>query len=374
MFAVMKPTGIRLTLPVLLLVLLSSAKETHSMDDLPINKIQIIGSHNSYKEAIDPRLFDKIRYVDDALARSLDYSHISLTDQLSMGLHNLEIDLYADDKGGRYAHPHGLKWIGKAARALSLRDPLKAYDPLHEMNQPGFKIFHVQDIDFRSNCLTLERCLRELKEWSDSHKDHYPVFITVNAKDDIIPIPGFTLPEKFRAPVFDRLDKAIIKNLGAEKIITPDDVRGGFPTLESAVLAGHWPTMAEARGKFIFILDERGKKRSTYILGHPSLHNRVLFVDAEPGTPEAAFLIINDPLKDAQKIREMVRKGYMVRTRADADTEEARRNDRNRFNAACASGAQIITTDYYRKSTHFSSDYVVSFDRGEYMREGPQSE
>jgi hypothetical protein len=364
MFALMKPFGIRLTLPVLLLVLLSSAKGTHSMDDLPINKIQIIGSHNSYKQAIDPTLFGKIRYVDDALARSLDYSHIGLSDQLSLGLHNLEIDLYADVKGGKYAHPGGLKWIGKSARKLP-------YDPLNEMNEPGFKIFHVQDIDFRSNCLTLTRCLRELKDWSDEHKDHYPVFITINAKDDIIPLPGFTLPEKFRSPVFDRLDKAIVGTLGADKIITPDDVRGGYPTLESAVLAGHWPTMAEARGKFIFILDEIGKKRSTYISGHPSLHNRVIFVNADPGTPEAAFLIINDPLKDSGKIRDMVRKGYMVRTRADADTEEARRNDLRRFNAACASGAQIITTDYYRKSTHFSSDYVVSFDKGEYMRENP---
>jgi hypothetical protein len=334
------------------------------MDDLPINKIQIIGSHNSYKQAIDPGLFNKIRYLDDALARSLDYSHAGLTDQLSMGLHNLEIDLYADAKGGRYAHPSGLKWTGKGSRALP-------YDPKDEMEEPGFKIFHVQDIDFRSNCPTLKRCLRELKDWSDAHRDHYPVFITVNAKDDIIPIPGFTVPEKFRSPVFDRLDKAILEYLGADKLITPDDVRGGYPTLENAVLAGHWPTMSEARGKFIFILDEAGKKRNAYISGHPSLHKRVLFVDSEPGMPEAAFMIINDPLKDSLKIRDLVRRGYMVRTRADADTEEARRNDLRRFNAACASGAQMITTDYYRKSTHFPSDYVVSFDKGEYMRANP---
>ena len=64
----------------------------------------------------------------------------------------------------------------------------------------------------------------------------------------------------------------------------------------------------------------------------------------------------------------MVKKGYMVRTRADADTEEARRNDKTVFQAACASGAQIITTDYYYKSAFFPSDYVVKFDDGSYMR------
>jgi hypothetical protein len=334
------------------------------MDDLPINKIQIIGSHNSYKEAIDPALLGKIRYVDYALARSLDYSHAGLPEQLSLGLHNLEIDLYADAKGGKYAHPRGLRWVGKARGSLP-------YDPQGEMREPGFKIFHVQDIDFRSNCLTLKRCLRELRNWSDEHKGHYPVFITINAKDDFIPFPGFTLPEKFRSFEFDQLDKAITDNLGTDKIITPDDVRGRYPTLESAVLAGHWPTMAEARGKFIFILDETGKKRAAYIGGHPSLRNRMLFVDGVPGTPEAAFLIVNDPVRDSPRIRDLVLKGYMVRTRADADTQEARRNDLSRFNAACASGAQIITTDYYRKSTHFPSDYVVCFEKGEYMRAGP---
>ena len=79
-------------------------------------------------------------------------------------------------------------------------------------------------------------------------------------------------------------------------------------------------------------------------------------------------MILNDPKQDGQKIREMVKKGYMVRTRADADTKEARANDRSGFVAACASGAQIITTDYYYKSTFFPSDYSVSFEDGKYIR------
>ena len=58
----------------------------------------------------------------------------------------------------------------------------------------------------------------------------------------------------------------------------------------------------------------------------------------------------------------------MVRTRADADTEEARSNDKTRFRAACNSGAQIITTDYYYKSAFFPSNYTVQFDDGKYIR------
>ena len=39
--------------------------------------------------------------------------------------------------------------------------------------------------------------------------------------------------------------------------------------------------------------------------------------------------------------------------------------------AACTSGAQIITTDYYQKSTHFASDYSVIFDGNTYFRPNP---
>jgi len=333
-------------------------------DDVPINHIQVIGSHNSYKQQIDPALFQLIKQADSSLARHIDYSHISLTDQLSLGLLNLEIDIYADAQGGKYAHPKGLDWAAGKGET-------KPYDPDGLMKEPGFKVFHIQDIDFRSNCVTFKKCLQELKSWSTAHAGHNPVFITMNARDDEIKKPGFTVPEKFNSALFDQLDSLIAATLGREKVITPDDVRGKDATLETAVLKGRWPSVKAAKGKFIFILDETGEKRSAYIQGHPSLQGRMLFANAEPGTPEAAILIMNDPVKDLNKIQELVKKGYIVRTRADADTEEARKNDKTKFEAACRSGAQIITTDYYQKSTHFASDYSISFDGGTYFRLNP---
>ncbi len=53
--------------------------------------------------------------------------------------------------------------------------------------------------------------------------------------------------------------------------------------------------------------------------------------------------------------------GYMVRTRADADTKEARKNDYSRFEAAIESGAQVITTDYYLPDEKLGNDYHISF-------------
>ena len=328
-------------------------------NDLPINKIQVIGSHNSYKQAIDPLLFKAFRQMDSASASKLDYGHIGFAAQLNLGLRNLEIDVYVDSKGGKYSHPKGLEWA-KGQRP---------YDVTHEMDEPGFKILHVPDLDFRSHALTFKGALQQLRKWSEAHPDHTPVFITLEAKDDSVKRAGFTQPEKFTASTFDELDRVITANLGAGHLITPDQVRGIYPTLEDAVLHGNWPLLKSSRGKFIFIFDAQGEKMATYIKGHPSLKGRVLFANAGPGNPEAAIMIRNNA-KD-EEISQLVKKGYIIRTRADSDTRQARSNDLSYFEAACISGAQIITTDYYQKSTHFKSDYVVRFEGGKYFRINP---
>jgi len=330
------------------------------IDDLPINKVQVIGSHNSYKKAIDPALFKLFQSKDSINASKIDYEHISLTDQLNMGLLNLEIDIYADEKGGRYAHPKGLQWAKGQP----------PFDPEGEMLKPGFKVFHIPDLDFRSQCLTLADGLRELKAWSMAHPDHNPVFITIEPKDQVSKKTELTVPERFTKKTFDELDKTMLDSLGKDQIITPDMVRGKYQTLESAVLHDNWPTLKQARGKFLFIMDAHDKKRALYVAGHPSLKGRVIFTDAKPGTPEAATMIRNNP-RDPE-ISGLVKKGYIIRTRSDSDTKEARINDKSEFIAAQNSGAQIITTDYYLKSTHFKSDYVVYFDGGDkYFRLNP---
>jgi hypothetical protein len=328
-------------------------------DDLTINKIQVIGSHNSYKVSIDPHLFKTFSQKDSVSASRIDYEHIPVTEQLDKGLRNLEIDVYADSKGGKYAHPRGLDWAAGQA----------PYDVDKEMNAPGFKVFHIQNLDFRSDFLTFKGGLEKLKKWSEANPDHTPIFITLEAKDNIMKGEGFSAPEKFTAKTFEQLDEVILKTLGEGKVITPDQVRGKYKTLEAAVLKNNWPTLKAAKGKFIFIFDAKEEKMELYIKGHPSLRGRTLFANAAAGRPEAAMMIINNA-KSAE-IPALVKKGYIIRTRADSDTQEARRNDRSAFDAACASGAQIITTDYYQKSTHFKSDYEVSFKDGKYFRLNP---
>ena len=75
--------------------------------------------------------------------------------------------------------------------------------------------------------------------------------------------------------------------------------------------------------------------------------DRVMFINAEEGHPASGFFIVNDPVEDFEKITRLIQSGYMVRTRADAGTWEARTEDSKRFEAAIESGAQVISTDYY---------------------------
>ena len=88
--------------------------------------------------------------------------------------------------------------------------------------------------------------------------------------------------------------------------------------------------------------------------------------------PAAAWFKINDPIKQYDRIRKMVSEGFLVRTRADADTVQSRKNDVTQREKAFSSGAQFVSTDYARPDRRFS-DYSVCFPGGHIARSNPVS-
>lgn len=315
-------------------LLIAQCQAPGGASGLRLNEIQMLGSHNSYKRPIDEVVMAQLASQSPETARALDYSHRPIGEQLDLGLRKLELDVFYDPEGGRFASPMGANLPGATP-----------YDPSRVMKQPGFKAFHVQDIDFRSHCLTFAACLTSVRDFSDRNPGHLPIFITINAKDAVIDEPGFTTPLPFDADAWHALDDEIRGVLG-DRLLTPDDVRGDAPTLRAGVLRG-WPPLDAVRGRVLFVLDDSAQKKAAYSAGHPSLSGRAMFIDAPVSSPEAAIFIINDPVQRRAEIRARVETGFIVRTRADADTVEARQNDYSRFEAALASGAQIISTDYY---------------------------
>ena len=325
-----------------------------SDDALKLNQIQVIGTHNSYHAGIAPNEVKlwQAKHAEDY--KGLEYQHQTLPAQFDGGVRQIELDVFADTDGGRYAHPAGPAMVAKAGLPA---DP--PFDPEGVMAKPGFKVMHVQDVDYRSTCQPFTACLAQVRTWSRAHPGHIPIFILIETKQDEPDGISVTQPEHFTAATFDALDAEIRAVFSSSEMIVPDDVRGQYSTLIAAVTAGNWPTLASARGKVIFLMDQRSVS-PIYLEGHPSLRGRVLFTNAEPGDPDAAFIERNDGPKD--EIVELVRKGYLVRARTDADTREARANDVTRRDAMMASGAQLLSTDYPQSEpARWAGGYSVGF-------------
>jgi hypothetical protein len=332
--------------------LAACAPDPNPMDSrVHLNQIQVVGSHNSYHLLATQAERDLRRQFIGDEENGLEYGHDPLDVQFSeQRVRQIELDVFDDPDGGLYAEP--------LIRQVTNGGPLPA-----AMSRPGMKVLHVQDVDYHSSCLTLIACLRTVKAWSTRNPRHAPIAILLELKDTPLVLGDFDFvePPPFDAEALDRLDAEIRSVFPADRMITPDDVRGTRATLEEAVLGDGWPTLGDARGQVIFLMDNGGDYRTRYLAGHPSLRRRVLFTNSEPGQPDAAFLKRNDAIGSEADIRSLVEQGYVVRTRADADTAEARTGDTTTRDAALRSGAQWVSTDYpYRSESEvFETDYRV---------------
>src|SRR5258707_6224087 len=333
-------------------------------DSVKLNQMQVIGTHNSYHAGLAPSEAKLLEQKNPKLYQALEYRHRPLDEQLSSGVRQIELDIYADSEGGSYSHPMGPDAVAAAGLPKDLE-----FDPQGLMNRPGFKVMHVQDLDYRSTCQQLIACLKIVRAWSREHKDHIPIFILLETKQsDLPPQYHARSPEKFTSSTFDALDAEIRSVFKPGEAITPDQVRGKHATLEEAVLHNEWPTLAAARGKVVFLMDQR-PVGPVYLEGHPALRGRLIFTTAEPGHPDCAFTEENDGAQE--QIAALVRKGYLVRTRTDADTKQARSNDTARREIALASGAQLLSTDYPQSEPSQWTPYSVGLPGGAIARCNP---
>ncbi len=384
----------------ILLLVTSASAQTKSKEfsnapkKLKINQLQVLGTHNSYAQPVDSNvlafadpifknmmgqmmpmmpadqkaIYEEYHPNEVLMSEGLAYDHPPLKNQLDAGLRSLEIDVYYDPTGNRFNDPAAYRLM--RSKGVTNLAPFKT----EGLEKPGFKVLHVADFDFRTHCNTLKACLTELKEWSETHPNHIPIFILLEVKDQKIPIfpnPSEVLP--FDSTAFAALDKEVLDVLGRKKIITPDDVRGKYKTLEEAVLANNWPTLDKARGKFIFLMLPAINEAAMqpYFAGRPSLEGRVMFVRSTPGAPHSAFLLLDNSIVRKQDIQKYVQQGYLVRTRSDIETYEAKVNDYTRANAAFESGAQVISTDFFRPGNKYKTSYVVKLPGGGVARCNP---
>lgn len=329
----------------LLLALLSLA----TADELRLNQLQAIGSHNSYHVAPPAALLGTLKKFNKD-AEAWNYTHPALDAQLDAGLRQFELDVFSDSKGGLFSNPLGLK-LGALGGSK-----LPAFDPDGHLKKPGFKVLHVPDLDCWSHAPTLKGALSTMLAWSDRHPRHLPLMILLECKDGANP-PLPTKPEPFTRDRLLEMEAEILSVIPATRILRPDDVRGKEATLRDAVTKQGWPALDSLRGKFLFCLDNTDAIRARYLEGNPSLEQRLIFASApDDKHPAAAWFKCNDPVREFDRIREFVKAGFVVRTRADTGKPNPVMKAK-----AFESGAQWVSTDLFAGPERVAFDDLKTF-------------
>jgi hypothetical protein len=339
---------------------------THAAHDalVRMNQIQVMGTHNSYRVRTPAALFDRLLSLRDLASGlgvdpyELDYGTRPLDQQLGrLGARQIELDVFPDPEGGLYADR-----VFNAFPGVDL--PVASGESA--LDEPGYKVLHIQDLDYATHCLTFVACLEEVRDWSLANPSHLPITILVEVKTDPLPdlgslanvIGGRTpaVPPEITSDLLDDLDAEINGVFGPGHLITPDDVRGGEATLREAVTTVGWPTLAESRGRIMLALDNAGTARDLYVDGRPSLDGRAMFADVgDKEADGAAFFKRNTP--SDTEIPELVAEGFVVRTRADSPYVSLLRPSPGdpyagvlTRRAAWASGATWLSSDYLERT------------------------
>lgn len=292
------------------------AADSSVTESLPYNRMQVIGTHNSY--VIEPSWLQTrvIDLVEPGQGATLQYSHAPVWDQLEAGIRSMEIDI---------------RWNGES-----------------------FSVSHVPLVANSATIPDFELGLREIALWSDAHPAHLPISIIIEPKEDYVFLdPGL---KPFDAAACDALDAVIAETMG-ERLFAPGDLLGAAPTLRAAVADDGWPTVGELRGSVLFFFADNETLREE-CSGAADLGDRAVFPSSKTGADEAVFAVRDDPRDPG--ISADLAAGLIVRVRVDADVSVST-DDRD---FALDTGAQILSTDFPLSEPQAGTGYLVQFPGG----------
>lgn len=300
-------------------------------DDTPIDRVQTIASHNSYVEAPNPIQNTLIAIGGASRLAPLQYSHPHLWDQLEAGVRSVELDVRVHRDGTlRMTHA-----------------PLTANG---------------------GNAVDFLLAIEEVTLWSRSHPGHLPITILLEVKNDFTML-DWSLAD-FDEDEFRRVDEELRRIVG-DGLLTPAQLRGNSESARAAVEANGWPTVGDLRGTISIILYPTEQYRATY--AQIDERERAIFL-AATGEDVLAGRVTDDTVFAVQDVptpsvlRQLVAQGFLVRTRADTDLL----TDPHERDLALASGAQIVSSDFYAPLVQDGTGFTVVFDGGALTRLAPR--
>lgn len=335
-------------------------------DSIRLNDVRILASHNSYKKKPDPKVLRflsrfKKQLGEDLNPIQLDYGHEKLIVQLdSFNIRGFEFDLAYDPNGGAYAK-----------RRINYFIPgLKQKSKDSSLYEPGIKMLHIADIDYETNYTTFKEALFELKNWSLGHPNHIPLFVNLEIKKEspgdyskFLNCIGFKKAPLTDTSIFEVIENEISTVFADDSIIfKPQDLKRNFESIQQRLDNVGWPKLNDCLGKIIFIVD--GDIDGYYTNEINKNDSCFMFIYTEPHNESCAFIIRNAPIGNEKEINDLSDK-YIVRTRTDAGTIEARNMDYTKYQAAFESQAQIVSTDYYRPDKTIS-DFTIDLEDNYY--------
>jgi hypothetical protein len=334
------------------------AQHSPAQPGMRLDQMQFIGTHNAYHIEPDAALrvvWQRSAAPGERSHETLLYTHPPLSAQASLGIRFFELDVHLDPEGGRYTADSFLSPMRTAGL-----EPDAPFDAEGRLARPGTKVFHTPT-DMRSTCLLLVECLVELRAWLDENPAEGPAIIQIEPKDLLD-------NDADGQRSWAALESDILAAIPAARIFRPEDLAARPDQLRAAALAGRWPQLSALGGQFLFVLNGGAADTQSYTSALASGRAHLMFPAlSDAQAPFAAFVSRNDPA--AADIPDIVASGQMVITYADWRTYPARRNDTRGRDAAFASGAQLIATDYPTPDRRLS-DYAVRFAEG-YTRRRP---
>ncbi len=242
-----------------------------SESELPYNKFQQVGTHNSVH----------ISGLFSMFVPYWRYTHRSLVEQLNMGIRHIELDL----------------WFN--------------------MHLQRWEVWHECIDGLTVTPLLLSDTLSQLRSWSRGHRGHFPLCLNLDIKGAYrsgTSFLSFALGRVFAgrpgdALAFQLLEREILGEWGVTDLYTPATMLGGrFKTLRDALRDGGWPSVRSLRGKALFQLNVSGKvARVNEVFDSTVLFKRGHNFD-RPRSDVAWF-----ETADAGRAARLAAQGYLIR-------------------------------------------------------------
>lgn len=299
-------------------------------NEVKINELRYLATHNSYKKELSPTSFFCFNYAIPFAgasngATAYNYGFESLTEQLNNGIRSFELDI---------------------SRRLN----------------GELQCMHNTLLDSNSNAIDFETAFEELKLWSDNNPKHLPIMILIEAKAGLW--------------IFDTKDATAddIANLGktakgvfGDKLYTPNDMLKDGSALDFKDMTENnkYPSVNSMRGKILFMLHP-GKATSSYIDLDKTMKTQQFFavIDGKDVLVNkdlikySCFALSNDPQSDSVSVLANDL-NMIVRTRLNIYPKHSEAD----YIAGMRSNANILSSDYPPRTVPNGESYVSYLDQ-----------